>query len=476
MPHSDYVSTMPHSDYVSTLPHSDHVSTMSHSDYVSTKSRSDYASTMPHSDYVFTMPRSTFIKKRQPFSYYIEQNKKLALLVEKGKQEIRDRQRELNEQQRQHASQLAQLKCQYNQHLAQVKHQYEADLEERTKRYQQWLKIEDDSRIKHPSDQVCPVVLTLCTKTKLEYTPKISQLNCDTLVHVRQILTFGSNVDGVLTFICDTKSLLIRGGKRIPQQYTNLLIMEQIVNNFCHWSTKRDESSNRNEQGDVLQWWFTSCLWSKNRLDPEMLASAMVDISSNEWKRAKVSNSVKLHQQSKNLQLNATNLFTLNTKFGVKTTVAMDFVGNSGYLYLLRILDDDDNNGLDSCVTVAYLVTTLVIPTNIESIVTWENTLRGLLTLKDRLVVIACKIRCELCQHGTNLNDTCIAPSTKQSSSQSPFIFVTPKNNRVKKRKLVSLYGDTPAVINVMYSSNNNNKALWKLNNTSPKIYSHPSP
>lgn len=54
-------------------------------------------------------------------------------------------------------------------------------------------------------------------------------------------------------------------------------------------------------------------------------SNVKVDISRNEWKRAMISKSIKLH---------------LNTKFGVKFTVAMNFVGNSGYLYLLRLVDD----------------------------------------------------------------------------------------------------------------------------------------
>ncbi|KAI8339768.1 hypothetical protein BC941DRAFT_349454, partial [Chlamydoabsidia padenii] len=105
-----------------------------------------------------------------------------------------------------------------------------------------------------------------------------------------------------------------------------------------------------------------------------------VDISSKEWKRSVVCKSIKLHQQSKNLRLNTPNLFSLNTKFGLKFTIAMDFVGNSGYLYLLRLVDDGLDRG--DCITVAHLATNLAIPTNIESLSTVKNTLCGMLTLK----------------------------------------------------------------------------------------------
>lgn len=54
-------------------------------------------------------------------------------------------------------------------------------------------------------------------------------------------------------------------------------------------------------------------------------ATTNVDISSNEWKKANVSKSIKLCQQSKNLRLNMSNLFILEAKFGVDFTIAVDF-------------------------------------------------------------------------------------------------------------------------------------------------------
>lgn len=53
----------------------------------------------------------------------------------------------------------------------------------------------------------------------------------------------------------------------------------------------------------------------------------------------------------------------------------MRFLENSGYLYILRLVD---------YITVAHLVTNLVIPTTIESLDTVKDTLRALLTVKVR--------------------------------------------------------------------------------------------
>lgn len=79
-------------------------------------------------------------------------------------------------------------------------------------------------------------------KTKLDYIPKTSQLDPDTLAYIERILDFHSDVDGILEYIMVTKAVLIRGHKRNTQQYTNLTIIEQMVNNLCLWSEKRDES------------------------------------------------------------------------------------------------------------------------------------------------------------------------------------------------------------------------------------------
>lgn len=105
-------------------------------------------------------------------------------------------------------------------------------------------------------------------------------------------------------------------------------------------------------------------------------SNVKVDKSTNEWKRALV----KLRQQSKNHHLNTANLFSLNIKFGLESAVALDFVGNSGYLYLLHLVKDGP--GLEIYVTVAHLFNDLVIPTTIELLDTVKDTLCDLLTLK----------------------------------------------------------------------------------------------
>ncbi|KAL7310199.1 hypothetical protein PS15m_009727 [Mucor circinelloides] len=247
-----------------------------------------------------------------------------------------------------------------------------------------------------------------------------------------------------------------------------------MVNNLCLWSEKRDESEATfyrrfasildtllADTGVILADGKTSLQSSKvaiamnkaifhtsdmsqaygRKIDMILKCSSnvKVDISSNEWKRAMISKSIKLHQQSKYLRLNTYNLFSLNTKFGMKFTVAMDFVGNSGYLYLLRLVDDGP--GFDDYIAVAHLVTVLIIPTTIESLGTVKDTLRGLLTLKDHLVSIAWKVRSELhkLEHASVLEDICPTLSTGSSHPKPPFILFTPGSNRVQKRKLLEL-------------------------------------
>lgn len=76
--------------------------------------------------------------------------------------------------------------------------------------------------------------------------------------------------------------------------------------------------------------------------------------------------------------MNFSDLFDLWNKYGVNMTIAMDLVGNSGYLYVLCIFGDED-------MTVAHLVADLKISTNIESSRILGYTLRELLSLKARL-------------------------------------------------------------------------------------------
>lgn len=94
----------------------------------------------------------------------------------------------------------------------------------------------------------------------------------------------------------------------------------------------------------------------------------------------------------------------------------MRFLENSGYLYILRLVD---------YITVAHLVTNLVIPTTIESLDTVKDTLRALLTVKDHLVSI------HKLEHASVLEDICPTPSTVSSYSKSPFIFFMPRNKRL---------------------------------------------
>ncbi|KAI8384887.1 uncharacterized protein BYT42DRAFT_278134 [Radiomyces spectabilis] len=141
---------------------------------------------------------------------------------------------------------------------------------------------------------------------------------------------------------------------------------------------------------------------------------------------------IKLHQQSKNLRLTTSNLFSLNTKFGLEFTVAMDFVRNSGYLYLLRLVDH--GLGLDDCIAVAHFITDLVIPTTIESLSTVKNTLRG----SSRRYYLESQIATAQASTSFSLEGICLTSSISPPQCKSPFIFFTPRNNRVQKHNRLS--------------------------------------
>jgi hypothetical protein len=85
--------------------------------------------------------------------------------------------------------------------------------------------------------------------------------------------------------------------------------------------------------------------------------STTVELSSSEWKKSSVSEAIILKQQTKNLKTNTCILSTLRSLYGsqFKDVLAMDWIGNVGYLY--RIEKDDQvfiASQIDSLIILLY--------------------------------------------------------------------------------------------------------------------------
>ncbi|KAI7865007.1 hypothetical protein BDF14DRAFT_1111896 [Spinellus fusiger] len=103
----------------------------------------------------------------------------------------------------------------------------------------------------------------------------------------------------------------------------------------------------------------------------------MIELSTNEWKKASATQSIAMKQQSKNLRTNLTILNQLKRRYSIKTknVVAMDFVGSTGYMYSL-----EEKNG----VHIANLVKRLLLPTSKKEIKHIPETINTLFKFKVR--------------------------------------------------------------------------------------------
>ncbi|KAI7902040.1 uncharacterized protein BX663DRAFT_79676 [Cokeromyces recurvatus] len=101
-----------------------------------------------------------------------------------------------------------------------------------------------------------------------------------------------------------------------------------------------------------------------------------VELSSNEWKRACISPSIALSQQINNLKVNAT-IINKNQSVYSSTfnqSLAIDFVGLTGYGYILEKLND---------VFFAKTICLLILPKDFDTFSAFKNTLNFFFTLKE---------------------------------------------------------------------------------------------
>ncbi|CAO3654376.1 unnamed protein product [Cunninghamella echinulata] len=159
--------------------------------------------------------------------------------------------------------------------------------------------------------------------------------------------------------------------------------------------------------------------------------SELVELSSNEWKRASVSHVVILYQQIKNIRTNTSILSNLMSRHGKEfnTIMTMDWIGNVGYIYFLEMLD----NGI----IVAKLFDKVVIPTDVSHLSGFKNTLNALFSFKTFIVDLCFKLK-EKSQEieFNNKLFSIIHRNTVGQGPPSPFIFYTPKNQELKNENL----------------------------------------
>ncbi|CAO3601465.1 unnamed protein product [Absidia cylindrospora] len=156
----------------------------------------------------------------------------------------------------------------------------------------------------------------------------------------------------------------------------------------------------------------------------DLLLDVKLELCSNEWK---VENSCQvLKPQSKNLRVNAQilNHILLPLHQNLNQLIAMDFIGTTGYMYLLTKTTDD--------FFIAKHVSRLVIPKQVENLDVFKKTLFFFKDFLQRSAKVVKKQAYQ--QHLENSLPSLDIPSSiadsTSSMSSSMYIFSTPKSKR----------------------------------------------
>ncbi|CAO3703337.1 unnamed protein product [Rhizopus stolonifer] len=154
-----------------------------------------------------------------------------------------------------------------------------------------------------------------------------------------------------------------------------------------------------------------------------------LELSSIEFKKPSVTASTAIAQQCKNLRVNGAilnHLHRLNKK--IHSLLAMDWIGSTGYIYCLVA-----HRG----VYVAKLIDILTIPTSVNGLLEFENTLRLLFAFKDftlRIGMIA-EHSLEERRKVDRFREVIDVAVATPSPTLHHEIFFTPTTHRVKRMK-----------------------------------------
>ncbi|KAI8147781.1 hypothetical protein BJV82DRAFT_593316 [Fennellomyces sp. T-0311] len=339
-------------------------------------------------------------------------------------------------------------------------------------------------------------LLTMETRPLAKLEPEV-----EAYMHEIFLVAERDDTDAVLTMIQERKLTCIKNKERASQMYLVLCCLERVVENFGLWSSdeKESEITFYRRAASILDLVFkdtdillndgeSGSMTSKSEIETNKVlfmahdtsaafarkidllfkckeSSTKVELASNEWKRSYVSNNAKISQQSKNLRVNASILNNLK-RFGIAETMSMDWIGNSGYLYSLLWLPDEE------VYVATCLSDELHMPVKNVLLRDMEETMTAFLALKTLLVENARIIKPAIYRISRKRKMNSIASSTVASSSATSlpstsstpstpsapstlsaqplfideanpvFIFFSPRSNRYKKQRLIDESSD----------------------------------
>ncbi|KAI9300945.1 hypothetical protein BJ944DRAFT_187530 [Cunninghamella echinulata] len=340
------------------------------------------------------------------------------------------------------------------------------------------IKLSLSSIINTINPQIYEIIMESLSETAkntiYSYQPRINTkgLSEEVCAFYNLILDYQSDIDEMISFIQNKKCQLSRMKQRESDMYKMLTVVERVVENFNLWYNDNHESEITlyrrfsflldiifngtpveladGEAGSIstkiskelnkaIFETEEPILTCSRKIDLllKFNGSELVELSSNEWKRASVSHDVILYQQTKNIRTNASILSNLMSRYGKEfnTIMAMDWIGNVGYIYFLEMLD----NGI----IVAKVFDKVIIPTDVSHLSDFKDTLNALFSFKTFIVDLCFKLKKKSQEiEFNNKLFNIIHRNTVKQGPLSPFIFYTPKNQRIKKRKLISFDED----------------------------------
>ncbi|ORZ04107.1 hypothetical protein BCR42DRAFT_199860 [Absidia repens] len=167
-----------------------------------------------------------------------------------------------------------------------------------------------------------------------------------------------------------------------------------------------------------------------------------IELCTNEWKRQQADANLAIHQQNKNIRLNCailSHLQSLKYPSKVPFTVAMDWLGTVGYMYILVDVEGT---------FVARNIGQVIMPRTLLNLKEFKRTLDLLFALKRFLVDLGYQMECALqkCESDDQLRQVNFLDDDNDTNGDDDgtnpkqrMVFFTPRNSRIKKMKIDGL-------------------------------------
>ncbi|KAI8329384.1 hypothetical protein BC941DRAFT_443008 [Chlamydoabsidia padenii] len=278
--------------------------------------------------------------------------------------------------------------------------------------------------------------------------------------------------DDLLQLIYHKKSELVASKNRSDERFYVLCILEHVVEGIDDWQTTQEESELTiyRRFGGILDILFRNtkicladgetiseassrtmryneCVYGDSntttnnsfgrRIDLIMKSSKekAIELCTNEWKRQQAGTTVSVNQQNKNIRLNCavlSHLQSLKHPSKVPFTVAMDWLGTAGYMYILVDVEG---------IYVARKIGQLIMPRTLLDLEEFKRTLDLLFAFKRFLVNLGYQMDCALQRRETadQLREVIFLDDDDDNPETNPkqrMVFFTPRNSRIKKTKI----------------------------------------